>query len=309
LTTFTKDDGRELKVVEGFRDRALTYRASHTPRSNWTDEDYRQAVEKRLKRHKRLVGILSDYYGKLGDAEILEVGCGDGINIMLLGMHGARRAVGIDLDLRLHREDEKGQSVRRLTEGILREVAENRNVDPSLTNLPAELLTMDATRMDFPDRSFDIVFSRSVLEHILSIEKLYSEIDRVIRPGGIIYQEIDPFFWLRGCHKRGLVDIPWAHARLSLDEYHRFVAEREGERTAEKRLKRLTSLNRLSLEQWKNAHQKGPFEILRWEEKTSSFAKDVLGEYPKVTSTLLPGLVEDDLVVGRIHVVLKKRDD
>ena len=309
MTTFTRDDGRQLKVVEGFRDRALTYRASHTPRSDWNDEDYKQAVRKRLKRHKHLIGILSGLYGKLDNAEILEIGCGDGSNIMLLGLHGIKRAVGIDLDLRIYREDEKGDLSRRLTERILREVAGNREIDPSMTSLPAELLTMDATRMDFPDRSFDIVFSRSVLEHIHSITELYSEIDRVLKPGGFVYQVIDPFFWLRGCHKRCLVDIPWAHARLTLSEYHRFVLETEGERAADRRLERLMSLNRISLEQWRTLHENGPLEILSWEEITSSFASTVLKENPEVTSSLLPGLQTNDLTAGRIHVVLQKRAD
>lgn len=307
MTTFTRDDGRELKVVVGFRERALNYRSSQTPRANWNEDDYNRATEKRLRRHERLTGALSSRYGRLNSAEILEIGCGDGINTILLGLHGVRRAVGIDLELRLHNQDEKGESTRRLALATVRRALGRHQLDSDLDGLPAELLTMDATRLDFPDACFDIVFSRSVLEHILSVEKLYSEIDRVLRPGGIVYQEIDPFFWLRGCHKRGLVDMPWAHARLTLDEYHRFVSESEGKRTAEKRLKRLTTLNRLSLKQWKNVHHDGPFEILGWEEKASPFANVVLSENPDVASTLLPGLDSNDLVVGRILISLRKR--
>ena len=44
----------------------------------------------------------------------------------------------------------------------------------------------------------------------------------------MIYHSIDPFYWLKGCHKEGMVDIPWAHARLTPAEYRRFVCEREG---------------------------------------------------------------------------------
>jgi SAM-dependent methyltransferase len=307
LTTFTRDDGRELEIVDSFRNRVINYRASQTPKNTWDDDDYSRAVEKRLDRNRRLTGTLSGHFGRLNDAEILEIGCGDGINSILLGLHGVKRAVGIDIELRLRKQDEKGESVRRLAGRIMNRVAGKQYPDPGLEDFPAELLTMDATRMDFSDESFDIVFSRSVLEHVLSIDELYSEVNRVLRPGGIIYQEIDPFYWLRGCHKRGLVDIPWAHARLTPDEYYRFVLEREGQKAADRRLERLTSLNHLSLREWEDLHENGPFEILSWEEKTSSFAKDVLGEYPEVTSTLLPGLVEDDLVVGRIRLALRKR--
>jgi len=123
----------------------------------------------------------------------------------------------------------------------------------------------------------------------------------------MIYHEIDPFYWLRGCHKRGLVDIPWAHSRLPLQEFHRFVAGSESKRTADKRLERLKTLNRRTLQEWKILMENGPFEIIDWAESTSSFAEVVLKEYPEVTSTLLPGVEPRDLIVSRIEVWLRNR--
>jgi ubiquinone/menaquinone biosynthesis C-methylase UbiE len=168
---------------------------------------------------------------------------------------------------------------------------------------------MDATSLKFPDGSFDLLFSRSVLEHIHPLEKLFDEIGRVMRPGGIVYHEIDPFFWLRGCHKRGLVDIPWAHARLTPGEYHRYVAKTEGPRAAEKRLERLMTLNRLTLRQWKALIENGPFDLIDWEESPSSIAEDILREFPDVTSTLLPDVSPGDLVVGRARACLRRRSE
>lgn len=305
--TFNRDDGQELRVIKGFRDRVLTYRARQTPRSDWIDDDFNRAIRKRLKRHERLINKISLHYGSLHEAEVLEIGCGDGINTLLMGLHGVKRAVGIDLDLRLYKQDEKGEAVRRLADGLIKAKGVSKNLDLCLKSLSAELLGMDATRMSFPENSFDLILSRSVLEHILSIEKLFSEIHRVIRPGGIIYHEIDPFFWLRGCHKRGLVDIPWAHARLTPREFYRFVLENEGERFADKRLKRVMTLNHLTLKQWKTFHVNSPFEILDYQEVTSPFAEAILKENPEVTSTLLPGINTNDLIVTRIYVSLRKR--
>src|SRR5439155_1404076 len=70
----------------------------------------------------------------------------------------------------------------------------------------------DATRLAFPDACFDVLVSRSAMEHIAPVERALAEMARVVRPGGVIHLRVDPYFWLRGCHKRGLVDIPWAHA-------------------------------------------------------------------------------------------------
>jgi len=278
-----------------------------TPRSNWNNDDYTRAVKKRIKRGRRLVKKVSHWHGTLENTEVMEIGCGDGLNTILLGLQAAKHAVGIDLDLRLNRQDEKGESIHRLMTEAVKAMGVNKSLEQCLSDLPVELLTMEATHMEFPDNSFDLLLSRSVLEHIHPIEKVLAEIGRVVRPGGMIYHEIDPFYWLRGCHKRGLVDIPWAHTRLPLHEFHRFVSGSESKRTADKRLKRLKTLNRQTLREWKTLIENGPFEIVNWSESTSSFAEDILKEYPEVTSTLLPGVEPRDLVVSRIEVWLRNR--
>jgi len=308
MTIFTRDDGHKLETIDGFRDRALSYRKRTTPAPDWNDGDYAIAARKKIKRGERLIDQISRWCGMPGNTEVLEIGCGDGLNSILLGLHGVKRAAGIDIDLRLLKGNDQGESLRRLASEILKKMDIDKSLDQCLKSLPVELLNMDATRMELPDNSFDLAFSRSALEHIRPLENLFDEIRRVVRPRGMIYHEIDPFYWIRGCHKRGLVDIPWAHARLPLAEYHRFVTETEGERTADKRLERLKTLNRLTLREWKSLFEKGPFDLVHWTETRSEFAEDILRENPEVISTLLPGVETADLVVHRVGVWLRNRD-
>jgi ubiquinone/menaquinone biosynthesis C-methylase UbiE len=55
----------------------------------------------------------------------------------------------------------------------------------TLFSLPYESLqVMNAEPLDFPDGSFDIVFSHGVLHHSPNIKKIVAEIHRVLRPGG-----------------------------------------------------------------------------------------------------------------------------
>jgi len=49
----------------------------------------------------------------------------------------------------------------------------------------AEFLVMDCEAMEFPDDSFDLIFGSSVLHH-LNLEKTFSEMRRVLRPGGVV---------------------------------------------------------------------------------------------------------------------------
>jgi SAM-dependent methyltransferase len=50
--------------------------------------------------------------------------------------------------------------------------------------LPGVSLQRDATSLDFPDGSFDVVYSFGVLQHIPQVERAVAEIARVLRPGG-----------------------------------------------------------------------------------------------------------------------------
>jgi SAM-dependent methyltransferase len=177
-----------------------------------------------------------------------------------------------------------------------------------LARLPVELRMMDATRMEFPDASFDVLVSRAALEHIAPIDRAIAEMARVVRPGGLVRHGIDQFFWLRGCHKGGLVDIPWAHARLGAEDYRRFVAETEGEAVADRRSRHLASLNQLGLRQWRALFEASPLEILDWTEEQSPLAEALLDEHPEVRETVVNGVAPADLVHASIKVLLRVPD-
>jgi ubiquinone/menaquinone biosynthesis C-methylase UbiE len=88
---------------------------------------------------------------------ILDLGCGEGhIGDMLFNK--------IDIGLDLTRDEVKKA----------RELPVYKNV-----------VTADAKRIPFSDRTFDIVFSNSVIEHIPGIEQVLSEVSRVLRREGL----------------------------------------------------------------------------------------------------------------------------
>jgi SAM-dependent methyltransferase len=53
----------------------------------------------------------------------------------------------------------------------------------------------DGRRIPFPDASFDIVFSSSVLEHVPDLTELHAEIRRVLRPGGRAVHVVPRHTW------------------------------------------------------------------------------------------------------------------
>jgi len=103
----------------------------------------------------------ADFAGA-GGLKVLEIGCG-------LGTDGAQFAeagadyTGVDL-----------------TEAAV-ELARKRF---ELFGLPGKFQTADAESLDFPDESFDLVYSHGVLHHTPETGRAIREIHRVLRPGG-----------------------------------------------------------------------------------------------------------------------------
>jgi ubiquinone/menaquinone biosynthesis C-methylase UbiE len=60
-----------------------------------------------------------------------------------------------------------------------------------------DLICMDATNMVFEDASFDIIVGIEVFEHIPALEKVFSEIARVLASGGKCYMTV-PLEFFRG---------------------------------------------------------------------------------------------------------------
>jgi ubiquinone/menaquinone biosynthesis C-methylase UbiE len=93
---------------------------------------------------------------------VLEIGCGLGTDGAQFAKAGADYT-GIDLT------DAAVELARRRFE---------------LFNLPGTFKVADAERLDFPDNSFDIVYSHGVLHHTPDTAGAIREVHRVLKPGG-----------------------------------------------------------------------------------------------------------------------------
>lgn len=107
------------------------------------------------------IPVAADFQSSKG-LRVLEIGCG-------LGTDGAQFAeagadyTGVDLT------DAAVELARKRFE---------------LFGLPGKFRTADAEQLDFPDETFDVVFSHGVLHHTPDINSAVREIHRVLRPGG-----------------------------------------------------------------------------------------------------------------------------
>jgi SAM-dependent methyltransferase len=104
-------------------------------------------------------------FDSLNNKDVLEIGVGNGSHAQLISSF-ARSYTGIDLT---------NYAVQSTTRRLqLLQPDDNRT----------RIIRMDAEQMDFPDSSFDFVWSWGVIHHSANTRKILEEIHRVLRPGG-----------------------------------------------------------------------------------------------------------------------------
>jgi len=101
-------------------------------------------------------------YSSLKGKRVLEIGCGAGALSSQLAKHGAR----------LNAVDLTENAVK-----LTRRRFELRGLD-------GDIRRMDAERLEFPEETFDFVWSWGVIHHSANTEAIIEQIHRVLKPGG-----------------------------------------------------------------------------------------------------------------------------
>jgi 2-polyprenyl-3-methyl-5-hydroxy-6-metoxy-1,4-benzoquinol methylase len=101
-------------------------------------------------------------FDKLHGKRVLEIGCGMGLHSELMTRVGAK-VTSIDLS-----ETSVAATSRRF----------------DLKGLSGDIRQMDAEKLDFPDETFDFVWSWGVIHHSSRTGRCVREIHRVLKPGG-----------------------------------------------------------------------------------------------------------------------------
>jgi SAM-dependent methyltransferase len=151
----------------------------YTEAARASDSYFDEIEERRYRTHYHLPELFSSMDGE--NQTLLEVGCGIGADSIQLAKRGYQ-VTGVDL-----------------TENALavaRQFAARRGVT-------IDFRPGNAERLDFPDESFDAVYSFGVLHHTPDVERSVAEVHRVLRPGGTVYVML--------YHRNSLVNLThWA---------------------------------------------------------------------------------------------------
>ena len=161
-----------------------------------------------LERHRRRV----NHVLPIAEREILIVGCGLGRDVVSWLPYHPASVTGVD-----YFDYSSGWNAFRRT-------AASRHPSVRLDFRQADLLDLG----QFAPMSFDIVASDAVFEHVSDLPRALRELDRVLRPGGVVYATFGPLWYSwHGDHVSGY-DGPasgYNHLLLPAEEYRRYIEQ------------------------------------------------------------------------------------
>lgn len=232
-----------------------------------------QTLERRGK--KRAREILDLIPAKKEETNIfLELGCWDGM-----------------VSYALHRMGKKTTAIDRRSKGF-----DKRVLCESVT-----LLQMDATHLQFEDKSFDFVFSYDSFEHFANPDAVLQEAIRVVKTGGYIYLNFGPLYMSPiGLHAYRSITIPYCQFLFPKELLKDF--------TKVKGLNPIDfdQINGWSLENYHKLwnHYSHRLKKIKYFEKINPFNLDLVIKYPSCFKSKTKCF--DNLIVSSIEVLFKK---
>jgi SAM-dependent methyltransferase len=165
-----------------------------------------------------------------------------------------------------------------------------------------KLMQMDAAALNFPDNSFDFVFSYDAFEHFPSPDRVLQEALRVARPGAHVYLEFGPLYFAPyGEHAYRTIRVPYCQflfSRTTLNEY----SDKAG-------LERINfhDVNRLSLHDYRAIWQRcaSVAERVHYIETADLSHLALVREYPSCFRSKSDDF--ENFTVSSISVLLRKK--
>lgn len=309
-STFKDSNGYAHRLHAGFRDEVVpSWRAMFD--NDFETLEASPSVVENAREAVAQAKVFVESHGILvKGARALEVGCYGGAHALALAEAGAASVQGIDIP-----------------EYDLREVPDVEIDDDSLTAQSNKLTRLRsqyaalygsdlAERVSYRDmdvdaldekEGFDLVVSWQTLEHLTDPARAFENMYAALEPGGACFHEYNPFFCMTGGHSLCTLDFPYGQARLSQDDFMRYIEEI---RPAEKELAHrfyLESLNRMHIADLRMYAAEVGFEITSVVPWTNR--KDLLAITPECLSqvkTNYPGTTSVDLCSRSVWVLLRK---
>ena len=180
---------------------------------------------------------------RVGTLDILDYGCGWGGETLWLAQR-ARSVRGVDVDEQAIAQAQKACDASGIANCRFEWSADG--------HLP------------FADASFDAVLSTDTFEHVMDLDLAFTEIARVLKPGGSLLTRFGPLFRSpHGYHLYWACQVPYAHLLFGLDAIAALRANRGGSAKQPASWREL-GLNALRFRDYSASVKRAGFEIVRF---------------------------------------------
>ena len=177
------------------------------------------------------------------DIDVLDFGCGWGGETLWLAQR-VRSVVGYDVEPSSIDQANKALATHRATN--------------------CRFVSSADGRLPLPDSSVDAVFSTDTFEHVMDLKLAYSEIFRVLRPGGALRTVFGPLFYSPfGYHLHWACQVPYAHLVFGLAAVMEMRNEHAGTHVTAQRWED-TGLNRKRFRDFRDATLTAGFDLERF---------------------------------------------
>jgi len=311
---FTKTDGIRIPLIEGLRDQIKPgWRAMFRPQSAVVQQASTSARRMDFWREKlgRVIAFLHSFSIDITGKDVLEIGSYDGVTACALAEAGAGSVLGIDIaayyiNQAVERDINEESAARKNSELNVMRAAYLEIIDSS-TARKVGFLEDDICASSVPSQSRDIIFSWEVMEHVTDPAAAFSEMYRMLRPGGVAFHEYNPFFSIDGGHSLCTLDFIWGHVRLTDADFDRYLKQFRRDEVDQAISFYRNNLNRMTLADLQEHIDDAGFHslsVIPWQKKkhldlvTSDVLNQCRGIYPRATVS--------DLISPVVWVLLQK---
>ena len=243
------------------------------------------------------------------DGRILEVGCYDGAAAYQLARRPGVEVVASDLS-RYYLVQRPGASVDAdvgSQQALLARIRERAGAVSGAAPGTVAFVEDDITRSTLATASFDAIVSFEVLEHVADPVAAFTGMARLLRPGGVLYHDYNPFFSINGGHSPGTLDFPWGHARLDAEDFERYLRELRPSEIDQARRFYGENLNRMTLADLREAVSAAGLELVALVPWTDRALVPSLG--PEVLAQVrrnYPTAAVEDLLATFVAVIARR---
>lgn len=232
-THFADSNGNVIELIPGLWDQIKPRWQSIFAPPKRHQRPSRESLHTTIQRQMQLVAsinhqlTLNSYSMK--DKTILEIGAYDGATAYTLAGAGAAHVKAIDIASYYIHQTPGGVVASHAVQEKNKELSDLRGIFRNFFGSKiVEKVTFhedDICTSELPSSSVVLIVSVEVLERLTDPYTTFSQMSRILKPGGVAFHKYNPFFSINGGHSACTLDMFWGHARLNDNDFNRYLDE------------------------------------------------------------------------------------